>query len=325
MTSFEPGSPSEDDSIDRALEHGLRQAPLTEAAYARIRGAVASEWRQTLRPRNRWASARWSAIAAGLAAAIVAAVVLLHPFAKPAVVGVVARVENGGLSDVAGVAVVAGSAVHVGDVLLAHGPVLVSVADGGTLRMKGGTRLEASSAGQMALVRGEIYVDLPPTLPRGSGFAVRTPLGLVEHLGTQFDVSLSQALRIRVREGSIRLRRGSGTETAAAGTELLVPPTGSTTRRTIATHGPDWSWVEALEPVYVIENRRLIEFLQWTARETGRRVSFGDDHAREVAEQTSLHGSIMGMRPAEALDAVLATTSLRYDLVDGLIRVSSGG
>jgi ferric-dicitrate binding protein FerR (iron transport regulator) len=290
-----------------------------------MHAAVASEWRKTVRARARFTLMRWSAVAAGLAAAVVAAVVLLHPFHKPAVVGVVARAEGGGLSNVAGSAFVPGATLHVGDVLLARGPVLVNLAIGGTLRMMGGTRLEAAAAGQMALVQGEIYVDLPSALPRASTFVVRTPLGLVEHLGTQFDVSLRQTLRIRVREGSVRLRRGSGTETAAAGTELTVARTGPTAKRLIATHGPEWSWVEALEPVYLIENRRLIEFLEWTARETGRRVSFQDDRAREIAEQTRLHGSIYGMRPAEALETVLVTTSLRYDLEDGLIRVSSGG
>jgi ferric-dicitrate binding protein FerR (iron transport regulator) len=325
MTSFQPSPPSDDDSLDRLLEDGLRRSPLTDAAYGRIRAAVASEWHQTARPRARRVS-RWSTIAAGLAAAIVTAVVLLHLFGKPAVVGVVARAEGGGLSNVTGSAFVTGSALHVGDVLLARGPVLVSLVHGGTLRMMGGTRLEAIAADQMALVRGEIYVDLPRALPRASTFSVRTPLGLVEHLGTQFDVSLGQALRIRVREGSIRLLRSSGAETVMAGTELTVPTsTGPATKRSIATHGPDWSWVEALEPVYVIDDHRLIEFLQWTARETGRRLSFEDDHAREVAEQTRLHGSITGMRPTEALDTVLATTSLRYDLEGGLIRVSSGG
>lgn len=310
MTSFEPGSPSDDDSLGHMLEDGLRRAPLTDAAYARIRAAVATEWQQTARPRSRRVLlTRWSAIAAGVAATLVLAVILLHSPTKPAVVGVV----------------VPATTLRVGDVLLARGPMLVSLVGGGTLRMMGGTRIEAVAADQIALVQGEVYVDLPPTLPRASTFAVRTPLGSVEHLGTQFDVSLGQALRIRVREGAIRLRRSSGTETAAAGTELIVPRTGPTTKRAIATHGPDWSWVEALEPVYVIDDRKLIDFLQWTARETGRRLSFEDDHAREVAEQTRLHGSITGMRPTEALETVLATTSLRYDVEDGLIRVSSGG
>jgi len=325
----EPGLPEEDDLLERTLEAGLRRAPLTGAAYERIRASVAAEWRVSIRPQPRWSARRWSAVAAGLAAVVIGAVVLLHPFAKVLPIGVVARAANGGLISrrqfLPDERRLAGAALHAGEVLLARGPVLVELTGGGTLRMAAGTRLQALARDQIALEQGEVYVDLPPGLTRASALVVRTPLGWVEHLGTQFDVTLSQRLRIRVREGRIRLRRGSQTETAAAGTELLVSATGPTAQHSIATHGPEWAWVEGLEPEYVIENRKLIDFLQWAARETGRRVSFEDDHARELAERTRLHGSVSGMRPGDALETVFATTSLRYDLEDDLIRVSSGG
>jgi ferric-dicitrate binding protein FerR (iron transport regulator) len=169
-------------------------------------------------------------------------------------------------------------------------------------------------------------VDLPPVLPRASAFVVRTPLGLVEHLGTQFDVAtVDHQIRIRVREGEVRLRRGSDAETVAAGMELLVSKTGPPSLHSISTHDSQWSWIEALQPDYDIENRQLLDFLQWTARETGRKLSFGDDRARDVAERTRLHGSVRGLPPAKALEMVLATTSLRYEFADDLIRVSSGG
>jgi ferric-dicitrate binding protein FerR (iron transport regulator) len=209
---------------------------------------------------------------------------------------------------------------------MARGSVLVELKGGGTLRIANGTRFEAISADGVALHEGEIYVDLPPALPRASIFVVRTALGLVEHVGTQFDVAtVDQDVRIRVREGIVRLRRGSETETAASGTELLIPKAGPTSQRPISTHGPQWSWIEALEPDYEIEDRKLMDFLLWTARETGRRLSFGDDRARDVAERTHLHGSIHGMSPATALEMVLTTTSLRYEFEEDLIRVSSGG
>jgi ferric-dicitrate binding protein FerR (iron transport regulator) len=168
-------------------------------------------------------------------------------------------------------------------------------------------------------------MDFPPGLQRASTFVVRTPLGLVEHLGTQFDVVVANDLRVRVREGSVRLRRGSQTETANAGTELVVPRVGQISERAIATHGPDWAWVEALEPEYLIENRKLSDFLEWAARESGGRVHFLDEHAREVAERTRLHGSIQGLSVTDALETVLSTTSLRFNFEQGQIEVSSGG
>jgi len=311
-----PGPPQDEDPLERTLEEGLRLTPLTNESYARIRSVVATEWRKTLRPPRWQRSLRWGALAAGLAAALIVAAVLLHPFANKPVLGIVARAESGSPR--------VGTVVRAGEVFLAHGPALVELSSGGTLRIAGGTRLEVVGADQVTLQAGELYVDLPPAAPRTDTFAVRTPLGLVEHLGTQFDVAVSQDVRIRVREGRIRLRRGSATETAAAGTELIVPRTGPTAKHSIATHGPEWSWIEALEPAYSIENRTLSDFLQWAGRETGRRVGFADERAREIAGRTRLHGSISGMLPAEALETVFATTSLRYDFEDDVIRVSSG-
>ena len=329
--SVQAGPPDDDDGpIERSLEAGLRRPPLDAEAYARIHAAVSSEWRATIRPRSRWVTRRWGGIAAGLAAVVLIAAIGLRFFAATAVLGVAARVEGDGLVSRSTFLperhIGVGGVLRAGDMLMARGSVLVELKGGGTLRIANGTRFEAISANGVALDEGEIYVDLPPALPRASIFVVRTALGLVEHVGTQFDVAtVNQDVRIRVREGIVRLRRGSETETAASGTELIVPKAGPTSQRAISTHGPQWSWIEALEPDYAIEDRKLMDFLLWTARETGRRLTFGDDHARDVAERTHLHGSIHGIPPATALEMVLTTTSLRYDFEEDLIRVSSGG
>ena len=332
MTRVQAGPPDDDDGpIERSLEAGLRRKPLDAEAYARIHAAVTTEWKATIRPRSRWGTGRWG-IAASLAAAVLVIAIGLRFYAATAVLGVAARVEGDGLVSSSTLLperhIGVGGVLRVGDTLMARGAILVELKGGGTLRIANGTRFEVIAADGVALHVGEIYVDLPPALPRTSTFIVHTAIGLVEHVGTQFDVAtVDQDVRIRVREGSVRLRlrRGSETETAASGTELIVPKAGPTRQRTIPTHGPQWSWIEALEPDYDIEDRKLVDFLQWTARETGRRLSFSDDRARDVAERTHLHGSIHGMPPATALEMVLTTTSLRYEFEEDLIRVSSGG
>jgi ferric-dicitrate binding protein FerR (iron transport regulator) len=245
------------------------------------------------------------------------------------VLGSITRVENGGLEARRAVLLHRrlglGAVLLTGETLIARGSVLVRLEGGGTLRIARGTELETIAADEVALREGEVYVDMPPDLPRASAFVVRTPVGLIEHLGTQFDVAaVDHEVRIRVREGRVRLLRGSGAETAVAGTELVVPKTGPISHRSIATHGRQWSWIEALEPEYEIEDRKLMDFLQWAARETGRRLSFADDRARDVAEQTRLHGSVRGLPPEAALEMVLTTTSLRSELEEDVIRVSSG-
>jgi hypothetical protein len=326
VSPVEPTGSDERDPVERALEEGLARSPLTEDAYTRIHAAVAAEWQlqsPSRRPRH-----RWLAVAAGLAAVTVAGAFLLQTFAKTSTLGVIVRLDKGALVSQHSVLpdqkLQAHAALRVGSVLVASDPALVELQRGGTLRIAGGSRLEVTAADEVSLDKGEVYVDFPPDLHRASAFVVRTPLGLVEHRGTQFDVALTNELRIRVREGSVRLRRGSQTETAGAGTELVVPRVGQTSRRPIATHGPEWSWVEALEPDFPIEDRKLSDFVQWAARESGRQVSFLDEHARAVAERTRLHGSIRGLSVTQALEAVFATTSLQYNFEQGRIEVSSG-
>jgi hypothetical protein len=93
----------------------------------------------------------------------------------------------------------------------------------------------------------------------------------------------------------------------------------------MSTHGRQWSWVEALAPEFEIEDRPLGDFLQWAARETGRELQITDDRARSVVERTRLRGSVRGLTPLEALERVLRSTSLRFDLHEDAIRVSSDG
>jgi ferric-dicitrate binding protein FerR (iron transport regulator) len=201
----------------------------------------------------------------------------------------------------------------------------VALEGGGTLRIAHGSVVEAHNVNEIELREGLIYVDLPPGLNRPAAFVVRTSLGSIEHVGTQFEVAtVDHTVRIRVREGKVRLRREKEWEVASAGTEMIVPQSGPVIRQALLTHGNQWSWVEALAPDYEIEDEQLVDFLQWAARETGRELDIADGHAREVAEQTRLHGTVDGLDPLEAVGRVISTTTLRYDLHEGAIRVSSG-
>jgi ferric-dicitrate binding protein FerR (iron transport regulator) len=322
--------PDSEDSTERSLELGLRRRPLSDEVHARVRAAVEAEWRAALPAARRWSRRRWAGLAAGVAAVTIIAAAWLRPEAEAAVVGTVVRVDAGGLESGSAPflsrAVNVGGALHTAQKVTAHGSALVALQGGGTLRIARGTVIEALGVNEIRLRDGQIYVDLPLTLPRRSTFIVHTSLGSIEHVGTQFEVAtVDHAIRIRVREGQIRLRRPSGAETAAAGTELLIRQAGPVARNAVTTHGRQWSWVEALAPEFEIENRQLVDFLQWAARETGRELEIADDHANQVAERTHLHGSVQGLTPLEALGRVLSTTSLRFELHGDMIRVSSGG
>jgi ferric-dicitrate binding protein FerR (iron transport regulator) len=219
-----------------------------------------------------------------------------------------------------------GASLHTDQKLEALGPALLGLEGGGTLRIARGTVIRATNAHTIDLHDGEVYLDFPPDQHHSGPFVVRTTLGSIEHVGTQFEVTRgANEIRVRVREGLVRLRRASGIETASAGTELIVPENGPVVRQPVTTHGRQWSWVEALAPEFEIEDCPLRDFLQWTARETGRQLDITDERALRVVERTRLHGSVRGLTPLEALGRVLSATSLRFDLHDDAIRVSSGG
>ena len=326
----DPDPQTSSDPAERSLERGLRREPLSDEAHARIHAAVKSEWLQSLPSSARGWRRRGIAIVASIAATAVLAVVWFRPAAGAVVFGTIVRADTGGLVKVSSPftskTLVRGAVLTTAETFKAQGSALVALEGGGTLRIAHGSVVEAHTVNEIELRDGLIYVDLPPALNRRSAFVVRTSLVSIEHAGTQFEVAtVDHTVRVRVREGRVRVRRDQGWETASAGTEMIVPQSGPVIRQALLTHGQQWSWVEALAPNYEIEDRQLMDFLQWAARETGRELDIADGHAREVAERTRLHGSVDGLDPLEAVGRVISTTTLRYDLHEGAIRIASGG
>jgi ferric-dicitrate binding protein FerR (iron transport regulator) len=279
--------------------------------------------------RRRWAS---------LGAAVVVIALTMTWFAKQngeqAVFGSISRSDGNGI-DVTFASfrrrtLHVGDPLRAGDSVRARSPMLVLLAAGGSLRIAADSAVDITSAAEIRLEGGKIYVDKPPAPAASERLNVWTRAGMIEHVGTGFEVlSDTAGVRIRVREGRIRLRDVSGVAGSSnavfadAGTELLAVPGGGIFRRPVATYGRDWLWVASLAPAFEIEGQPLLNFLQWVSRELGRRLEFGDAHARDVAARTILHGSIRDHAPLDALANVLATTSLRYEILDDTIRVNS--
>lgn len=314
--------PRSDDDIDRALTQGLRTEPLSEAAMARLRAVALQEWRQTVgsRPlRAQWRrSSLWLAAAAALVCIVLGATWLRQHRSPTEVFGVVVRADPGEGE------IASGWTLHAGDLLTTHGPVLIALSAGGTLRVAPDTVLKLTSASEAALSRGRIYLDFPAG-PVSRPFDISTRVGTLEHVGTEYEVlSNDEIVRVRVREGRVRLRHDSTQTLLDAGTQLLADAAGHMTRGSIEPYGRDWLWVAALAPDYEIEGRPLLDFLQWAARELGRSVKFSDSHAREVAQRTILHGSVKGRDPMDALSTVLSTTTLTYEIRGDTIWIQSG-
>jgi ferric-dicitrate binding protein FerR (iron transport regulator) len=333
MTDSTNSSPAEQ-AADRALREGLRAKGLSLEALKRIRSVTEAEWRSTLgevspalRPR------RWMPFAMAASAALLAVAATLSLYlqdnrsASGAVLGSVSRSDAPGLrahhwlrsDETLG----AGADLRVFQELEARGDSLVSLAGGGNLRVSRGSSFEVVTQHSIRLTRGELYVDIPPGARGSDPFSISTADGEFRHRGTQFAVAVTQQqTRLRVREGVVLWKAANGESIVNAGTELTIDQ-GKAGRRDIPTAGRDWAWAESLAPEVDIENRPLREFLEWFSRETGRKLVLADDEARRQAASIRMHGNIRGLTAMEALSAVMASTTLRYELPEGVIRVSS--
>ena len=316
---------------ERVLRDNLRMQALSPEALARIRQVTEAEWRAQVAPVRR----RWMPVAAA-AAALIAAVATwtLWSGSQPEMPGAplarVERVEAPGAVELGSwwreSAVNAGAELHAGQRLDLRGNTLLSLNGGGNVRLAHDSEVQVMSADSIRLVRGEMYVDIPPGSRGSRSFVAITDAGEFRHLGTQFAISVDDgATRLRVREGSVQWHTSQGESTVNAGTEVLIDRNHNVTRQAIDSSGVNWAWVETMAPDVDIEDRPLAEFLDWVARETGRKLVLSDDATRRQVATIRMHGNVHGLAPLEALKVVMASTSLRLDLPAGVIRVSFAG
>jgi ferric-dicitrate binding protein FerR (iron transport regulator) len=338
--TLQPKNPevATDAEVEQLLARHLVKQPPSAEALERVYASVARTWVETCtsvplaeRGRTGRSWGRWLsfATAAGLVAAAIA-VYALKPMGDRAMIGTVARTSDGGVEIAAGFfhhrTLAVGEALRVGDSLWTRGSALVVLSAGGTLRIAEDSRIVIDAVSHLALERGKIYVDKPAGVTAAQPLQVVTRVGLIEHLGTEFEiVSDDQVVRIRVREGQVRFSGATGVVVAAAGTELLASSGGGVIKQAVPTFGRDWQWTAALAPDFTLEGRSLGDFLLWISRELGRPLVFADAQTRESARRTILHGSLHSHATLDALADVLSSTSLTYELVGGAIRVHFSG
>ena len=152
----------------------------------------------------------------------------------------------------------------------------------------------------------------------GDPWVVATGLGDVRHLGTQYLVTIgADGLAVAVREGRIALqpaRSGTAQTTAIAGERLRVAADapGQIRRTTLSPTDAQWDWVESVPTLLEVEGLTLGGFLVWYRRETAQTVTL-----EGVDTAIRLHGSIAGLTPDEALEAIAAATDLDVRRVEG--------
>jgi len=308
----------EDQNLERLLRHAGPRAAVPEDVARRVRASVHAVWDEQ-RSRHRRRPLAWVLAAA---AVVVFALVAFN---------LSRRAPAPELASVAHVDAVAGDVkLGLGDVLpagrtLRTGPgqqVSLHTVAGPSVRLDADSTLALRSANVFSLERGAVYVDSGSA--RDATLAIDTPLGEVRHVGTQYAVRLSEgSIRVGVREGRVQIGSAQGPLVVDAGSELSLSASGATHAEALLPYGPHWAWVQQIARSPRIDGRPLGELLEWVSRECGRKVRFESPALAARSATISLNGSIDGLTPEAALDAVLPTCGLTYHLEQDALLIAA--
>ena len=317
------------DDIATLMRLARKRSPVPGDRAKRVREAARQQWRQTV-GRHRRARIAWTAAAAAVVAALAIGTWLLLPgrigstappgpplLVEAASGRVWAHPPGAGQPDRRAVGtgerVPWDWTVETGETGLAA----LRLVTGHSVRLRGSTVLTLAGDGGRKLERGTIYVDSGAGPVEGVGLVLTTRLGTVRETGTQYEVRLAnEALRVRLREGSVEVRDGRQTHVVAAGFELAVDAGGTVTRREIETFGRDWDWLATVTPMLDLDGRTAHEFLEWFARERGLRLAYASDVAARAAADTVLAGASSRLTMDDVLDAVLPTCRMVHEIDD---------
>jgi hypothetical protein len=341
-TSDAADRPAEDElELGRLLAEAGRRPALPAAELASVREAVRAAWRRRTpgaapatcttprRSRTPWIAA----LAAGVLVAVGIAWWWSGRPQPPAPVLATLEMVKGDVrlfaagdarpSPAVGAPLRAGAELRTSAATSGQaGFAALRLAGGGSLRLDAGSRVRLLGPATVALDEGALYAD-SGVGGAAAGIVVRTPLGDVRELGTQFTVRVApgaREVRVQVREGAVLAAVGGGEHTARAGEELTVDARGRSARRAIAGVGPRWAWVLAASPAFASEGRMVRDLLDWSARETGWRLHF-EDGAERIAASTVLHGEVGALPADRAPFAVLPGAGLEAELRDGTLIV----
>ena len=304
----------------------------------RVRAAVHAQWRQHTRTRSRRLTVGWSLGALAAAALVLIALRLSvrddaagsiqqQALATIEALNGTAQLVGGSDTPVGVRLFQIGDRIRVGDGVetMMGGVAALRLSGGAAVRLDRGTRIRLLSETALALEAGAIYVD-SGNAPGAPSLEVRTALGVARDIGTRFEVRFNgSALRVRVRDGLVRVNHRRQSHEASRGEELTLDGDGSVLRRPVPVFGAGWAWTFPLARPFELEGRSLRDFLDWIAGENGWQLRFADSTVERKSRTTILHGSILGLTPAEALAAVLPTSGVEHSLENGVLLVQIAG
>lgn len=206
-----------------------------------------------------------------------------------------------------------GGEIYAGDTMQSGATgALLRRTDGGELRLARKSRLLFASATELRLSQGQLFVQTGAG-PRSRDLVVVTDLGSVEHIGTQFLVNReNDALLVAVRDGRVAVHYAQHAATELHGGQAMRVDSGGELRRwDLPAFDGVWDWADALATPLAIDGHSLYAVLDQIAQRAGLTLTFGSPAAEAEARRLALHGAPLELPPHSALDAVLATTTLR--------------
>ncbi len=205
--------------------------------------------------------------------------------------------------------------------------------NGASLHMDHSTELVFDSGSSIRLLAGKVYVDTGNgsfnTRASDDGvLSVATVVGTARDVGTQFEIQyINDVYRLRIRKGQVNLTRNSDEVNNVAGEEVIIDAEGQLTKGRVAPDDPAWNWAESVASAPDVDNQPVTVLLQWVARATGRSIQYAQPELETEAGRIILYGDIRHLLPMEALDVMLATTDLAYEILENgiiLVRLKTG-
>ncbi len=320
------------DALEELLRHASpRPAPSHEDEIA-VRAAVQAEWRDlTSARRTRRRFLQYAIAATVLLSAFAVLNILRSPVVDPVQVAMIEKSigpvyvlgeeavlrETNDLSSI-----VSGQTIVTGE----DAGLALEWGKGGSVRIDENSRVEFTDDQTVYLEKGRVYFDsrsstLAADADDASVFMLKTPLGEIQHVGTQYMTEVNgDALVVSVREGEVAVDGINHDQAVLSGQQMTMSGRQQPSVLSIGRSGEAWSWVNRITPPVNVEGRSVYEFLVWASREMGLELVLTDS-ANSVARGALLMGTI-NTSPAEALPARLATAAMDWRIDEGVIYIS---
>ena len=307
-------------TLESVFDHAVIRPEPPRELEQEVRSAVAAEWRSGIKRRQRRTVVNWALAASVVVAAYLGFDLLRSsPSAPPQIVAQVDMSQGPVIvaDEATSHTPTTGTTLLSGQTVRTPGNAALSLAwtTGGSLRIGAGSRVRLVGIDEIELQDGRLYFDSAGSRP-SSALRVVTREGVLQHVGTQYMATVSRdRVTVRVREGRVLVSRSGQADLPVEDGRVELVGNGVYRQFAEASYGDSWDWVAEAAPERSFNGRRIIEFLRWVARETGREVHFESRSLEELATRETIVWPAV-LRPTEdTLVSVLSTTDLRSDLV----------